>query len=345
MSAGITALAIGDPHLRSKYITIVDEFIAQTLEIIKSQKPHFVVVLGDTLHHHEQARESCHSRAVKWFIEMAKYAKLYVLIGNHDRPNNSHFLTENHFFNGLKGHDNIVVVDKVHSMDASVGEKKYRFIFVPYVPPGKFQAALDTLDISIADETPKAIFAHQEFKGVKMGAIASEVGDEWSEEKPFVISGHIHEYQCVGNNIMYVGTPYQTTFAEANNKGVFLFTFGEKNNAKRIRLKLRVKQKIVLQAKDVEKWVLPNTEEDVGGIDLRIDIVGKKDEIQAVKQLPAYKIMQETDWITVVLRPELELPNTANDYTRVSFMELLLKTVDAEPELKELCSELLRDVQ
>ena len=346
MSGCITALAIGDPHFRPKYIPVVDEFVEQTLEIIKSQKPHFVVVLGDTLHNHEQAKESCHRRAVKWFQDMAAITKLYVLIGNHDRPNNSHFLTENHFFNGLKGTPNIVIVDKVHSMNAEVSGKQFRFVFVPYVPPGKFQDALDTLEESISDDPPKAIFAHQEFKGVKMGAIESEDGDEWGDDKPFVVSGHVHEYQMLGRNILYTGTPFQTTFAEANNKGVFLFSFGgDRDGAKRIRLRLRVKEKVTLQAAEVADWKLPETNSDEGDIDLRVDILGTKEELAGVKQLPAYKTMKETSWIKVVLRPIFEQTERSGDLSKVSYMQVFYDSIKERPELEALYREMFKEIK
>lgn len=348
---GIRALVIGDPHLRVKYIRVVDDFIHQTIELTESQKPHFVVVLGDTLHHHEQAHEACHRRAVEWFKAIAKLTQLYVLIGNHDRPNNSHFLTSDHFFNGLKGHKNIVIVDKLHSMEAQMHGKKFRFVFVPYVPPGRFQDALDTLDVSIADDPPKAIFAHQEFRGVKMGAIESEVGDEWPSSNPFVITGHIHEHQTVGKNILYVGTPYQTTFAEANNKGVFIFSFGgdQGDSAKRIRLKLRVKQKVVLQASEVKGWTIPNADDpDNNLMDLRVEIHGKKEDLEAVKFQATFKTLQKLPWVKIVLRPTFTNETSdfqRQDLTKTSYMEVLFKNIQNDSEMKKLYTELLGDMQ
>ena len=338
----IDALVFGDPHLQGKYIQVVDQFIEQSVEVVKSQTPNFVVVLGDTLHHHERARESCHSRAVKWFQEMSKHTHVYVLIGNHDRPNNSEYLTDKHFFNGLKGHRNIEIVDTVQSIHVEMSGKRYRFVFVPYVPPGRFQDALDTLDVSIEDEPPKAIFAHQEFKGAKMGAIESEHGDEWSDDKPF--SGHIHEYQTVGKKIMYVGTPYQTTYAEGTNKGIFLFNFGtSKDNAKRIRLNLRVKKKITVDASEFVNLDAENIKNS--DIDLRVDINGKKEELEAVKKSKNYRELKLVNHVKLVLRPIFELKTTESRVEKVSYMKLFYSKLENDDDMKALYSELLRDIQ
>jgi hypothetical protein len=207
------------------------------------------------------------------------------------------------------------------------------------------------LDISIEEDRPKAIFAHQEFKGVKMGAIESDCGDEWTAEQPFVISGHVHEYQLLGKNIMYVGTPYQTTFAESNNKGVFLFSFAgsDGDSAKRIKLKLRVKQKVVLQASELltpdSTWKVPEQNEEGGGIDLRVEIVGKKEEIEGVKQLPIYNQMVEQEWIKIVFRPIFDSSKYDSEISRVSYLEALHNTIKNDVVILSLYKEILRDIQ
>ena len=67
----IRILAIGDPHFQEKYLDVVEEFITRTLKVIEKQKPDIVVVLGDILHTHEKAVVSCHTRACRFFKDMA----------------------------------------------------------------------------------------------------------------------------------------------------------------------------------------------------------------------------------------------------------------------------------
>ena len=70
-------------------------------------------------------------------------------------------------------------------------------------------------------ELADCIFAHQEFRGCKMGKEISK-GDEWNAEYPLVISGHIHDYQIVGKNILYPGSSIQHTYTETHNKRIWL---------------------------------------------------------------------------------------------------------------------------
>ncbi len=344
MEDTLDILVIGDPHFRAKYIKVVDEFIQQTLTAIEVKKPDIVVILGDTLHDHEQTRESCHSRAVQWFKDIAKLAHLIVLIGNHDRPNNGHFLTTNHFFNGMKGHENIVIVDKAHSVDVTKNSHPYRFVCMPYVPPGRFQEALDTLKTPIDTEgkIPTAIFCHQEIKGCKMGAIASEHGDVWPLDNPYLICGHIHEYQSPQENVLYVGTPYQTTYAEDTNKGLYIFSFTPKGRTvKRIKLNLRVKQTITLAPGDLKTFKIP---ED--NMDLRILIYGLQAEVEACKQLPIFKELYALPHIKIVLRPILDIKSISGPKVpQVPYLKSLYNEIAQDTALKATYVEILGDSQ
>ena len=97
-------------------------------------------------------------------------------------------------------------------------------MFVPYVPPGKFDDAIKTCD-DIGDiKDYKCIFAHQEFYGAKMGAIISKDGDKWPLHNPLVVSGHIHDYQRPQENIIYIGTPMQHAFGDNTKKTISILT-------------------------------------------------------------------------------------------------------------------------
>ena len=337
----LNVLAIGDPHLRAKYIRIVDDFIQQTVELVSRRNPDFVVILGDTLHDHERTREPCHTRAVKWFKSLAKHTRVIILIGNHDRPNNSHFLTDSHFFNGLKGTENITIVDDhVASKTVTKGSSIFRLVFVPYVPNGRYQEALDTLDVSIESERPTAIFSHQEFRGVKMGALVSSDGDPWGPDKPLNISGHIHEHQIIGNNIIYPGTPYQTTYSEESNKGVFMFGFRNEGGPSidRIKLNLRTKMTINLTPQEFQKFELP-----AGNIDIRIKITGKQESVEAIRNSELYKNLRTKPNVKIVLVPQYE--GVVKMTEKKSFMKAFADAVSSDPYLKTLHEELFSKAQ
>jgi DNA repair exonuclease SbcCD nuclease subunit len=53
-----------------------------------------------------------------------------------------------------------------------------------------------------------------------MGAIVSKDGDEWNEEFPQIISGHIHDNQTPQKNIYYTGSPLQHAFGDTDKRVV-----------------------------------------------------------------------------------------------------------------------------
>lgn len=192
--------AIGDLHLKKSwdYLPLLDELVLQ----IERCKPDMVVVLGDTLDTKSVIHMTCLVDAINFFDRLSKLAKTYVLIGNHDRLNNSDFLSEYHPFTAVKS---VTIADRVIKEDG--------FVFVPYVPPGMFDKALGDTDLSDV----KLIFAHQQF----LGSVPDGKGDVWSMDKPMVISGHIHSHMFL-ENIMYTGSPVAHTFGEKSDKFVFL---------------------------------------------------------------------------------------------------------------------------
>ena len=213
----MSILLIGDPHFKNDNSIECEQLLEETIKVIKEKKCiNFVVIMGDILDTHEKIHMMPFCRATNYIQQIASLKKVFVIIGNHDRINNNIFLTEDHAFNGLKDHPNIVIVDKVAVYN--------NYLFVPYVPPGRFNEALATIDYDIT--RCKMIFAHQEFKGAQLGSIVSEIGDVWPENACPVFSGHIHQFQKI-NNITYIGTPFQHSFYDTGEK--FLYMINEES--------------------------------------------------------------------------------------------------------------------
>ena len=217
-----TAFVIGDPHLKHTEIQRGCMFIDRVVSEVKSADPTFIVVLGDVFDNFE----SVNTHAIKMVHNLLQLlsgiAPTVVLVGNHDYINNSQFLTNNHSLLPFSEWENIWVVDR--PTEITFSEKS--FVFCPYVPPGKFVAALDTLTgKGVTWEFADCIFAHQEFQGCHMGKITSTDGDEWDDDYPPVISGHIHDDQKVGENIYYPGSAIQHSYAENSYRRVWLVDF------------------------------------------------------------------------------------------------------------------------
>lgn len=242
-------LLIGDPHFKVSNPLESDQFHDEVLKNIKNYEKQidFIVILGDILDTHEKIHVQPLCRAINFLKMVSSFKRTFVLIGNHDRINNNVYMTEEHPFSSLKDSDlNIKIIDQTYFEEG--------FCFVPYVPNGKFLEAVgDNLDKT------ECFFAHQEFLGCKMGAIISESGDSWDEDYPPVFSGHIHDYQMPQKNIIYTGTPYQHSFSDEENKGIFLLNFSSREdwNLEKIELNVIKKKLITMNISDFDKYEVP----------------------------------------------------------------------------------------
>src|SRR5207237_287260 len=189
-------------------------------------------------------------------------------------------LTGKHPFSAVGEWPNTTVVDttKVATI------KGLNFVMVPYVPPGRFQEALAKVTLP---SPIRAYFAHQEFKGAKMGAIRSVVGDPWPLSEPLVISGHIHDYDRLQGNLIYTGTPMQHAFGDTDDKTVSLFTFNIDEpghwQEERIDLGLRKLRLFHLTCEEVKTWTPPlNTR-------CKVIVKGTPAEVKACMKLDQIK--------------------------------------------------------
>jgi DNA repair exonuclease SbcCD nuclease subunit len=250
-------LIIGDPHFKHNNEIETNMMCDKIYQIVLEQKPDIIVDLGDTLDTHSHIDMNPLNRATKFLFQLSQMSShLYVLIGNHDRPNNTDFLTEASPFASCKIWPNTTIVDKV-----CIGEHNgLKFVFVPYVPVGRFNEALETQNITSENiKDYSIVFAHQEFKGSKMGAIVSTSGDEWPIEYPFCISGHVHGHQKIQDNLEYVGTPIQHAFGDATPKGVMMLSIDESRNISYEYFDLGLPKKMIvhLSAEQLSSYVLP----------------------------------------------------------------------------------------
>jgi len=195
--------------------------------------------------------------------------------------------------NLLKDWNNVIIVDKVLSKKI----KGKKFIFTPYVPNGRFQEALETLNDSWEDAN--CIFAHQEFAGCKMGAIISIDGDKWPITAPLVVSGHIHSRQKPQENIYYSGSALQHAFGESEKNILAYLTFDDdKYHLDEINLELPRKKIIYMDVEDIDSYNLPETEDK-----LKVTLSGNQDQFKALKKTEKYKKLIN-EGIKVVFKPK-----------------------------------------
>lgn len=268
----ITFACIGDIHIKTDNISDIELFHSKLLNYLNEHKPTYIIVLGDVLDRHEHIHTLPLNKAYEIIDSLRKIAFTYVLVGNHDMINNSQFLTTNHWMNGMKEWENVKIVDTV------IYNEKENFLLVPYVPVGRFEEALI---LSGYDYTnANIIFAHQEFKGCKMGAITSELGDVWKKEYPQIISGHIHSHQII-NNVYYTGSSLQNAFGETENVYLIYYTCDNEKTFQKIDLGLPKKRIIYTNIDDVDDLKFKENSDDK----IKITLSGNYEEFKVFKKL------------------------------------------------------------
>jgi len=291
-------LVIGDPHFQMSNLKEVRRFVPLCLKYAEKSTTRSttapsrsewaaIVVLGDILHDHERLHTTALNIAVAFLNDLSEIAPVYALVGNHDLINNSQFLTSNHWMNGLKLNGNITVVDTVE--ECEIGGK--RMVFVPYVQPGRFVEALETKYKNDEWKDADIIFAHQEFRGCKMGSMVSEEGDAWDEKWPFVVSGHIHRNQTPQCNVYYPGSALQVAFGESEKNVLAIVDCKNigRENVEEIDLGLPRKKIIYTDPEGVKKLDMKKFQNH----QLKICVDASKDAFKALKKSAQYKKLEK----------------------------------------------------
>ena len=346
----MSVLTIGDPHFQMSNMDEVKQFVKACLAHARETRPFRIVVLGDVLHDHERVHTTVLNVAVNFLNALSKIAPTWVLVGNHDYINNSQFLTENHWMHVLKGNDSMTIVDNVVEEEWE-GRK---VVLLPYVQPGRFVEALSSCEWRDAD----LIFAHQEFKGVKMGSIVSEAGDDWDEEWPFVVTGHIHQNQTPQPNVYYPGSALQVAFGESEMNVVAEVSLSNvtRQGVNEVDLGLIRKKIVYTDTRSLKKIV--KTLEPGGSHanhKLKVCVDGTKEEFKVLRKTAAFKTLQKKGVKIVYKRKRAAI--TAENMAVVdavesqgsrgdaaSFSDILRGIVDQSPsvELKHAYAAVIR---
>ena len=383
----LNVLMIGDPHIMDSATREVEELTSKLSLMINSvnsgavsfegldgffkggdvtdipaiserisDKFDIAVIMGDVLDRHGTCSVYSHKRAVELFEVISAQIPLFVIIGNHDRPYNSDFLSDYHFFSGLKDKKNLYIIDKakvyniikdtsgVTVTETCEGEKGLFFLFVPYVPNGKFTEAIDTIkNLNISKLA--CVLAHQELYKCRYNGITSEKGDKIQDNFPLIISGHIHEYQKLKGAI-YVGSSRQINRSESPDKTVSLFKFknndGIPKDPEELRINMNLIRKINMKIRvsQLHTVVVPDN------CVLYLVIEGTKSEIKSLKKLATFKPIIENKNIKVYYNADLTEDTILDETQRlsiksnISFIEKLKIRIKNSEEQLNLLQEL-----
>jgi DNA repair exonuclease SbcCD nuclease subunit len=332
-------LAIGDLHISPRNLRRCELFLQQLKEL--EIRAEFVVILGDIFDTHETVHTSC----ITLFNEIMLYLQTlpvhtYVLVGNHDMINNTVFVSDkDHPFTPYKKWDKVTIVDK----PIRVRFGPLSFTFAPYVYRGRFSEMLEGVK---KWRFSTAIFAHQEFRGAKMGPFSSIEGDVWEENWPLLISGHIHDFDELQDNLIYVGAAMQHTFAEHTNKTISLFRFGEGYEIERISLSIPKKITLNRDVTDATMTGLKDVLESDTSDEMRVVVSGTTTQHLKWKRSKVYEMLKRKK-VKVVFRQTDEI-GEANEAEQTSdlpvFRDILRGLIDKESkEIQRIYKNLFPD--
>lgn len=315
-----TILCVGDPHFQINNIPEVNMFIEHITILAKEKQPDIIVILGDVLHTHERLHTIALNKAYEFINIMKDIALTYVLVGNHDACNNQIYLSDNHWMNAMKKWENVVIVDNIKYLEIN----NILLTFVPYVPNGRFEEALNTT----GDKWKKSsiIFAHQEFKGCKMGAIISEDGDMWPLDYPSVVSGHIHSRQIPQENIYYTGSALQHAFGESEKNIIAYLTVSEEIYEKEeINLNLPRKKIIYMDVDDIDDY---NYDEKIKD-KIKITVNGVYEQFKCFKKTKKYKELLNKG-VKIVFKQKKMEENNNVEMEQHNFLDILHDIISKE---------------
>ena len=204
-------LLIGDPHFTPGNGEFTQALQRRACEL--APRVDHIIVLGDVLDTFERTNTLVLQRALKFLYALADIKPTICIIGNHDLPSDRHEFSDIHAFYGQRYPQLTFVDTEPMELDGC--------LYVPYLPPGRFFPALQ--ERGYWPKNYEYIFCHQEFAGtVYDGGDVSRVEEDIPDEfTGMIISGHIHKSQH-REKILYVGTPYQTSFGEDEHKGLYI---------------------------------------------------------------------------------------------------------------------------
>lgn len=275
----LTALVIGDPHFKIDNTVETDLFVTGITALASERQPDIIIILGDILHTHEKLHTLPLNKAYAFVTAMRDIAFTYILVGNHDLINNQQYLSKNHWMRGMTEWHNVKIIEETYA--TIINDEK--IVFVPYVAPGRFIEALDTLVDDWKDCS--CIFAHQEFAGCKMGAIISTEGDIWNPMYPQVVSGHIHSRQFLQENIYYPGSAMQHAFGESEKNIIAILGISsDRYDREEVDLHMPRKKIVYMSIDDVDSYVPPDTDDQI-----KVTLSGVPEDFKALKKTTKYK--------------------------------------------------------
>ncbi len=220
-------LFTADLHIDEKIIAegLLPKFAEWLEEMRRLYKVSALVILGDIWHKHLDTKREVSFGvldAITKFLNSLEFDSIIMLKGNHDESFiGLHNLT---IFSLDK---RIQIIDTPSPITFPYNDKKgnKQVLETFFIPFCKEKDYFDSI-INQAPET-SIICMHQTIRTFMLNSKKmSEDGVSINKPFPLVISGDLHDFQS-RDNIVYIGSPYQTRRGESPQKQIIMFSDGK----------------------------------------------------------------------------------------------------------------------
>jgi len=205
-------LFVTDTHLglyndSDEWLNVVKDIFVEIKQICKKEKINTIIHGGDFFHNTRSINKKTLDYANYIVNDILHDIKLLAIIGNHDI-----------FYKNKLKPNSLQLFEKTPNVQIIEEPTKFHDIYlIPW-------------NTKIPDEKLKYCFGHFEINGFQMNdSFTCDKGMNTNQFKNFksVYSGHFHK-KSTSQNITYLGSPFQQTFADENNeRGFHIWNNGE----------------------------------------------------------------------------------------------------------------------
>jgi hypothetical protein len=161
----------------------------------------------------------------------------------------------------------------------------------------------------------------------------------WKETYPFVVSGHIHDNQQIGSNILYPGTPLQHSFGDSDKRVLCLIEFENELKIKEIPLNVPRKRIIKANLEDINSFDIKSVDENTK---IKLDVT--TEEFKLFKETSNYKQLLKKG-VKIQIQKKKDSKNINDEVSSnkdVDFIGTLKELIkDEEETLKKLFNDII----
>jgi Calcineurin-like phosphoesterase len=260
-------LVVGDVHCTPNELGDCEALLGLVRRVAVEEKVGAITFMGDQYHNHSIVDVRCLEFWKRWLVELGLLVdSIFMIVGNHDQVTPTCG-----FPHAMLAHPQAFIVDRLSGGPGGYG-------FLPYYhDPKEFLEKANQLKSKFPEI--HTLFCHQTISGAKYetGFYVKDAVE--CDQIPFkwVISGHIHTPQTVGNKVCYVGSPRWRTLSDAgSNRYLWIF----EHTPEGTKLKKKIPTDTVCRRiyrfidSETEPAIISVPEELKALADIRVDVYG-----------------------------------------------------------------------